>query len=57
MASSSQPTSRRGHRFDKFEIGGAARAHLGDVYGDYHQHDHHEEGEEDVRRAWLWDQC
>ena len=57
MASPPQSPGRLGHRFENFTIGDAARAHLGDVHGDYHNHVHQSEGEDHVGRARLQTLC
>ena len=51
MASPSQSLHFLGHHFDKITVADGARAHLGDVHGDYHHHVHHGEGEEQLAKA------
>jgi hypothetical protein len=51
MASPSQSLHFLGHYFDKITVADGARAHLGDVHGDYHHHVHHGEGEEQLAKA------
>jgi hypothetical protein len=53
MASPSQSLTHLGHHFEKVTVNEGARAHLGNVYGDIHNHVHHGEGKEPVGRASL----